>query len=113
MLCHKRMKPSTKILLGVFLISICLFGIGGAVYARDIIGGLNAKVISHDEEWLTPFKSITTTVYDLGDGFTSTVTTTTTTKITSVKHTDEGMFSAEQWNEILSGIADGSIVWED
>lgn len=33
--------------------------------------------------------------------------------ITSVKHTDEGMFSAEQWNKILSGIANGSIVWED
>ncbi|GLC79282.1 hypothetical protein [Lacrimispora brassicae] len=113
MLRLKNMKSSIKILLGVLLVTIFLFGIGTAVYESDIIVGRNANIISHDEEWLTPFESIATTVYDLGDGFTSTVTTTTVTKINSVKHTDEGLFSAEQWNEILSGIASGSIVWED
>ncbi|WP_312448143.1 hypothetical protein [Lacrimispora sp.] len=94
----------------ILLVTIFLFGIGISIYKSDIVVD---RIISHDEKWLTPFESITTTIYDLGDGFTSTVTTTTVKKITSVGHADEGMFSAEQWDEILSGIANGSIVWED
>lgn len=58
--------------------------------------GAATKIISHSEEWITPFDSVETTIYDLGDGFTSTVTTTTTTKISSVRHSDKSKFSVDQ-----------------
>ena len=106
MLRLQKMNAPIQTLLSTLLVTIFLFSIGVAFYKGD-------KVISHNEEWITPFKSITTTVYDLGDGYTSTVTTTTDMTIASVKHTDQGMFSTEQWHEILCGIENGSIVWED
>lgn len=109
---HIKSMMSNKRLSGILLAAIFLFGIGVAICVVHILGP-NAHVISHKEEYLTPFESITTTVCDLGDGFTSTRTTTTDTTITSVKHSDETLFSAEQWNEILSGIASGNIAWED
>jgi hypothetical protein len=109
MLRLKNMKtPINFLLVTVFLLSI-----GVTVYKSDNLVSRSTNVISHGKNWLTPFESIETTVYDLGDGFTSTVTTTTITKITSVKHADERMYSTEQWNEILSGITSGSITWED
>lgn len=96
-----------KKMLGVLLVIIFIFGIGTVISMR------NMNVISHDEKWISPFESTATTVYDLGNGFTSTLTTTTETTVTSVKHTDERLFSAEQWKEILSGIASGDVTWED
>lgn len=102
----KNMKSPTKVLLGVLIVTILLFGIEMIVYKSD-------NVISYHEQWITPFESIATTIYDLGDGYTSTVTTSTVTAIIRVKHTDQGMFSTAQWNEILSGIESGNIIWED
>lgn len=102
----KIMKLSNKILSGVLAVSIIACTVVTTAHASNTI-------ISHDEKWIMPFESIITTVYDLGDGFTAKSTTTTVTNITSVKHTDKGEFTTEQWNEILAGIADGSIVWED
>ena len=105
MLNIKKMKLSNKLLLGALATIIIACGV--------VKSANNFNTISYDEKWLTPFESITTTVYDLGDGFTSTVTTTTVNKIISVGHTDDGMYTAEQWDEILRGIENGSIVWED
>lgn len=101
-----------KKMLNVFLLMALLFSISLTIYASGFFNN-NTEVISHTEKWFTPFESATTTVYDLGDGLTSTLTTTTNTTIISVKHSDKRLFSTEQWNEILRGIADGDIVWED
>lgn len=46
------------------------------IYASNVRDVTNGSVIYHNEEWVTPFTCIDKTVYDLGDGFTSTVTTT-------------------------------------
>ena len=74
---------------------------------------LSRKIIYYNDEWLTPFESIKTTIYDLGDGFTSKTTTKTIIKINSVNKKDKKIFSNEQWNQILIGIENGEIAWED
>lgn len=71
------------------------------------------KILEHNEEWIGPFESTSTTVYDLGDGYTAVEETETTRKIKSLSHSDKKMFTPEQWSEILKGIEDGSIVWND
>jgi hypothetical protein len=71
------------------------------------------RIVSFDEKQITPFEFITAATYDLGDGWTVEETSSTVTIITSVKHTDKRRFTAEQWEEILDGIANGNIVWED
>lgn len=101
----EKTKLSIKLLLGVVAPIIITCGVVNSVN--------NLNTISYDEKWITPFESVVTTEYNLGDGFTAKSTTTSVTTIISVKHSDERMFSSEQWNAILSGIADGSIVWED
>lgn len=71
------------------------------------------EVLYHNLKQITPFYSIETTVYDLGDDFTATETIETINTIISVRHSDKNLFSEEQWNEILAGIKDGRIFWED
>ena len=107
MLNFKCMKPSGKIISVVLAVTFFACALGATAYATS------DKVIYHAEEWISPFENIEITEYDLGDGYTSTVTTNTVIEVTSVKHTDENEFSPEQWKEILDGIADGSILWED
>jgi|GEM_PF-2218245 len=107
MLSIKNMKLSNKILSG----AVCTTIIACGIVATTYVSGMN--IISYEEKWITPFESVITTEYNLGDGFTAKSTTTSVTTISSVRHSDERMFSSEQWNAILNGIADGSIVWED
>lgn len=71
------------------------------------------EVLHYNLEQITPFHLIETTVYDLGDGFTATETIETKNTVISVRHSDRNLFSEEQWNEILAGIEDGRIFWED
>lgn len=65
----------------------------------------SADAFSYEENWITPFASVITTEHNLGNGYTAKSTTTSVTTIESVKHSDKRLFSSEQWNVILAGIA--------
>lgn len=71
------------------------------------------RIVSCDIEWISPFESIETTTYNLGDDVSATCTTITQNNITSVKHSDRRLFSDTQWNYILQEIDSGNIIWED
>lgn len=96
-----------NLLVVLTVLSIISLSMVTVAFASDI------KILYYDEYWLTPFESVTKTVYDLGDEVTSTVTTTTSINIISVRHDDEKLFSKEQWDEILTEIKNGNITWED
>lgn len=102
---QREKKKGLQILL-LLVVAICLLG-GWISFERL------PTIILQTEHWITPFESIETIVYDLGDGFTATETKTTITKVTSVRHSDARLFSDAQWNEILNGIEKGDISWED
>lgn len=51
---------------------IFTLGMTTAAFASEISSNTNGNIISHSETWVTPFKYVEVTVYDLGDGFTAT-----------------------------------------
>lgn len=104
------MHPMTKGKRFILLLLTCVLAI---LIFFGVTNIYRKEVVYHNLEQITPFHTIETTVYDLGNDFTATETTETKNTVISVKHSDRNLFSEEQWNEILSGIEDGSIFWED
>ena len=103
-------KLTEKILLGVLV--LCIFA-GSVRLTTNVVSATCEKIIFHSVQWKTPFESEVTKVYDYSNGITIKSTTATMTEIVSVKPSDERRFTTEQWNIILNGIKEGSIVWED
>lgn len=108
----KKMKKSMKYFSRLIGIAVVFCGVATTIFIYGIENPQH-KILEHNEEWVGPFESISTTVYDLGDGYTAVEETKTTRTITSLSHSDKKMFTPEQWSEILKGIEDGSIVWND
>lgn len=92
------------------LLLVCALTI---LIALGVTSVCRKEVLYHDLKQITPFHSIETTIYDLGDNFTATETIETKNTVISVRHSDRNLFSEEQWNEILDGIEEGRIFWED
>lgn len=108
----KKMKKSMKYFSRLIGIAVVFCGVATTIFVYGMYHPQH-KILEHNEEWIGPFESTSTTVYDLGDGYTAVEETQTTTKIKSLSHSDKKMFTPEQWSEILKGIEDGSIVWND
>lgn len=73
----KDMKLSTKAVLAALLVMILTFVMPTMAFASETPDNTNGNIISHSETWITPYKHVEVTVYDLGDEFTSTETITT------------------------------------
>ncbi|MDY5415073.1 M56 family metallopeptidase [Anaerotignum sp.] len=108
----KKMKKSMKYFSRLIGIAVVFCGVATTIFVYGMYNTQH-KILEHNEEWIGPFESTSTTVYDLGDGYTAVEETQTTRKIKSLSHSDKKMFTPEQWSEILKGIEDGSIVWND
>jgi hypothetical protein len=73
----KDTKLSSKAILATLLVMILTFVMPTAAFASETPDNSNGNIISHSETWVTPYKHVEVTVYDLGDEFTSTETITT------------------------------------
>jgi|GEM_PF-1461119 len=81
MLNIKGTKLLGKFLSGILAAMIMVCGVTTTAFASGTTSTgseptIDGIVISHDEEWVTPLEHVETTIYDLDDGFTATVTTT-------------------------------------
>jgi hypothetical protein len=72
----KDTRLSSKAILATLLVMILTFVMPTAAFASETPDNTNGNIISHSETWVTPYKHAEVTVYDLGDGFTSTETIT-------------------------------------
>jgi len=71
-----------KFLSGIMAATIIVCSVTTTAFASGTPGAGNepddeGAIISHNEVWVTPLEYVETTIYDLGDGFTATVTNTT------------------------------------
>lgn len=67
----------SKAQLAALLVMALTFVMPTVAFASETPTDANENIIYHNETWVTPNKHIEVTVYDLGDGFTSTETITT------------------------------------
>ncbi|GLC79283.1 hypothetical protein [Lacrimispora brassicae] len=72
MLNFKGTKQLSKSILAILLVMVFTFVMATAAFASEALDNANGNIISHSETWVTPYKHVEVTVYDLGDGFTST-----------------------------------------
>lgn len=72
----KDTRLSSKTILVTLLVMILTFVMPIAAFANETPNNTNGDIISRSETWVTPYKHAEITVYDLGDGFTSTETIT-------------------------------------
>lgn len=92
MLNIKGTKLLIKFLSVVLAVMIMVCGITTTAYASctTVDGNKqvnNETIISYNEQWITPLDHVETTTYDLGNGFTATVTTTSKYGITRASGT--------------------------
>lgn len=72
----KNTKISRKILSVSLTAMIMVCGLSTTAFASSTTESQNESIVFHSKEWVTPFEQVETTIYDLGDGFTATVKTT-------------------------------------
>lgn len=73
----RKTKRLGSLLLAILMTVSLSFGLSSVAFASDYESEDTQDIIYQVEEWVTPQTFVTTTVYDLGDGFTATETITT------------------------------------
>ncbi len=101
----KDAKLSSKTILVTLLVMILTFVMPTAAFASETSDNTNGNIISHSETWVTPYKHVEVTVYDLGDEFTSMETITTERNGSALLRSSSGTLTQSSTVEIKNGSA--------